>query len=53
MKRKKSKKPMSAKERERKLAEARTLGMEELGWVHGGGVSTEACCTWKCRVNLT
>jgi hypothetical protein len=48
-----SKKQMTQAEKARKLDQARTLGQDELGWVHGGGNSTAACCSWKPRVSLS
>ncbi|HEX4460903.1 MAG TPA: hypothetical protein VIA18_23145 [Polyangia bacterium] len=46
-------KGMTKAEKARKLDEARTLGQKELGWVHGGGNSAAACCSWKPRVTLS
>jgi hypothetical protein len=36
------------------LLQAETLGMEELGWIHGGGEACGQCCIWgnptKCSM---
>jgi hypothetical protein len=52
MKKTTKKQRLSAEEKARKLKEAQTLGQRELGWVHGGGDSTAACCSWKPRIVL-
>jgi hypothetical protein len=42
----KTKKKARRRSREEQLLEAETLGMEELGWIHGGGEACGHCCIW-------
>ena len=33
-------------DRDELLRKAETLGLDELGWIHGGGESAFYCCGW-------
>jgi len=39
--------------RDELLAEAETLGLDQLGWIHGGAESAFACCGWGTVGNCT
>jgi hypothetical protein len=57
----KKNKPRRAKgriaSRDELLHQAETLGMEQLGWIHGGGEACGHCCIWgnptKCSRTRT
>jgi hypothetical protein len=35
--------------REELLLEAETIGMDALGWIHGGADATAGCCVWGAK----
>ena len=40
-----------SKQSETNLDKARTLGMKQHGWIHGGATGRGCCCPWSMAVN--